>query len=95
MSPGCQDALWEVLPTLQADLLCMAGSLDTKFVALACRMVQAVRSTRSSVVLPSPGEGPGPWGRLHIVPDAGHAVHVEQPATLLTILGAFLDDSAP
>ncbi len=52
----------------------MAGDHDTKFAALARRLVAGI----------------GAVARLSLVPGAGHSAHLEQPAVFLAELRRFL-----
>ena len=72
---GTQAPLWARLAELTMPVTLLAGAEDTKFVALAERMAAAI----------------GPHARLHVVADAGHAVHLEQPDATLALIDAALD----
>lgn len=71
---GSQDPSWHKLSTLAMPVLVVAGSLDEKFAALGARMADAI----------------GANATLALVPDAGHAAHLEQPAAFLSILRPWL-----
>lgn len=73
---GTQDPpLWDRLTEVQARTLVLAGSKDEKFTALGRRLA----------------EGVGPRARFGLVPDAGHAAHLERPDRFLSIVRAWLD----
>ena len=87
MSPGLAPDLWAELrasPQPQGGaprpLLLVAGALDSKFVAAATAMAAAA--------------GPGFASRVSLVPDCGHAVHLEAPEALVLLLGSFLRGAA-
>jgi 2-succinyl-6-hydroxy-2,4-cyclohexadiene-1-carboxylate synthase len=71
---GSQDPLWDRLGRLDMPVLAMAGGLDTKFTAEAERLVVTIGSNAS----------------LAIVPDAGHAAHLERPNEFLAIVRPWL-----
>ena len=71
---GSQDPSWHKLHRLPMPVLVLAGERDTKFAALAERMAQAI----------------GDNATLALVPDAGHAAHLEQPEAFLAILRPWL-----
>ncbi len=71
---GTQDPSWPRLAELEMPILVVAGELDTKFSALAERMHDAI----------------GANATLVIVPDAGHAAHLEQPDAFLSALRPWL-----
>src|SRR5690606_30457724 len=71
---GSQLPLWDRLPELAMPVLVVAGQRDAKFAALAERMAAAIGDNAS----------------LALVPDAGHAAHLEQPAAFLGILRPWL-----
>jgi 2-succinyl-6-hydroxy-2,4-cyclohexadiene-1-carboxylate synthase len=75
---GAQEPLWERLPGLSVPTLVMAGSLDTKFCALAHRMAVAI----------------GPHARVEVLPGAGHAAHLEQPEAFADAVLRFVDERA-
>jgi len=72
---GTQAPLWDRLGALTMPVLVVAGVLDVRFAAVGTRMVSAI----------------GPNARLALVPGAGHACHLQQPALTARIVGAFLD----
>lgn len=75
---GAQDSLWPRLASLSMPVLVLAGSLDTKFVALGGQLVDAI----------------GANADLELVPGAGHPAHLEQPAGFASAVMAFLDRPA-
>ncbi len=60
---GAQDVLWDRARGLGVPLLVLAGGRDAKFVAIG--RASPARS--------------GPTATFEIIPDAGHAAHLEQP----------------
>jgi 2-succinyl-6-hydroxy-2,4-cyclohexadiene-1-carboxylate synthase len=79
LGTGAQEPLWDRLPTLRPPVLLVAGELDAKFAAIAGQMAAAV----------------GPRARVALVPEAGHAVHLERPAELAALVEDFLDAGRP
>ncbi len=71
---GAQDPSWDRLNRLSMPVLLMAGERDEKFAALAERMAAAI----------------GASATLALVPDAGHAAHLEQPEAFLALLRPWL-----
>jgi len=71
---GSQEPLWERLGELSMPVLVLAGAEDVKFAALGRRLVEAVGSDAV----------------LALVPEAGHAAHLEQPAAFVALLRAWL-----
>ena len=71
---GSQDPLWSRLHALDMPVLVVAGADDAKFSAEATRLVASI----------------GDNARLELIPDAGHAAHLEQPATFSTVLRRWL-----
>jgi 2-succinyl-6-hydroxy-2,4-cyclohexadiene-1-carboxylate synthase len=71
---GSQEPSWDELGRLDMPVLVLAGALDEKFAALGERMTTAV----------------GPNATLALVPDAGHAAHLEQPEEFLAVLRPWL-----
>jgi 2-succinyl-6-hydroxy-2,4-cyclohexadiene-1-carboxylate synthase len=74
---GQQEPLWERLSSLSMPVLVIAGELDSKYVALARRLVESIGSNAS----------------LQIIERAGHACHLEQPQAFLRIVQPFLAES--
>jgi 2-succinyl-6-hydroxy-2,4-cyclohexadiene-1-carboxylate synthase len=71
---GAQDPLWSRLRGLAMPVLVVAGARDPAFCDLASAMVSAI----------------GPNAELELVPDAGHAVHLERPEAFLAVVEPFL-----
>jgi pimeloyl-ACP methyl ester carboxylesterase len=74
LGTGVQEPLWDRLAGLRPPALLVAGERDPKFTALARRMAAAI----------------GPTARVAVVVGAGHAVHLERPATLAALVEEFL-----
>lgn len=73
MGTGAQPSYWDHLGALRCRVLLVAGTLDTKFAAIAARMAAAI-----------------PNADLALIPDAGHAVHLERPDHFLSCVCQFL-----
>lgn len=71
---GRQEPLWHRLPELDMPVLLVVGERDEKFTALAERMQDAI----------------GDNADLVVVPDAGHAVHLERPDAFADVVRPFL-----
>lgn len=71
---GSQDPLWDRVHRLSMPVLVTAGERDEKFTALAHRLATSI----------------GDNATVAIIPDAGHAAHLEQPATFIRTLRAWL-----
>jgi len=71
---GSQDPLWDRLARIEVPVLVVAGEDDAKFRAEASRLVSCIGSNAT----------------LSLIPDAGHAAHLEQPAAFLSTLRGFL-----
>jgi 2-succinyl-6-hydroxy-2,4-cyclohexadiene-1-carboxylate synthase len=72
---GSQTPLWNQLPALAGrPTLIIAGERDEKYAAIAARLGDAI----------------GASARLHVLPGAGHAGHLEQPDRFLEVVTAFL-----
>jgi 2-succinyl-6-hydroxy-2,4-cyclohexadiene-1-carboxylate synthase len=69
---GTQEPLWDRLASLAMPVLVLAGEQDERFAAVGRRMATAI----------------GPNAAFAVVPDAGHAAHLEQPQ----IFGRLLRD---
>ena len=67
---GTQQSLWDTLSTLLMPVLLIAGAHDEAFCQHARRMHELIGSNAT----------------LHIVQDAGHSVHLEQPQTTAQIV---------
>jgi 2-succinyl-6-hydroxy-2,4-cyclohexadiene-1-carboxylate synthase len=71
---GHQDPLWDRLPDLAMPVLVVVGDLDVKFAGLGRQMADAI----------------GGNAELVLIPDAGHACHLEQPEAFCAVLATFL-----
>lgn len=71
---GSQDPSWHKLHRLDMPVLVVAGERDEKFTRLAERL----------------SAGIGANATLAVVPDAGHAVHLEQPERFLAVIRPWL-----
>jgi 2-succinyl-6-hydroxy-2,4-cyclohexadiene-1-carboxylate synthase len=76
---GAQEPLWSRLHGLAMPVLVVAGAEDAVFCDLAEAMVTAIGSN----------------AELALVPDAGHAVHLERPQAFLAVVEPFLGRSGP
>jgi len=72
---GTQAPLWVRLHELDMAVLVVAGATDERYGDIGRRMVEAI----------------GPNASLALVPEAGHACHLERPATTVEIIEAFFD----
>jgi 2-succinyl-6-hydroxy-2,4-cyclohexadiene-1-carboxylate synthase len=72
---GAQASLWPRLAELAMPVLAVAGALDERFAAIAERMAAAI----------------GPNAEVALVPDAGHAAHLERPEAFLQLARTWLD----
>ena len=73
LGTGAQEPLWDRLGELAVPVLLVAGQGDAKFAALAGRMAAAI----------------GPNASVELVPEAGHAAHLEQPDAFCDLLHRF------
>lgn len=71
---GSQDPLWDRLHRIDAPVLVVAGERDEKFSAAGRRLVESI----------------GANAELALVPGAGHAAHLEDPAAFLAVLRPWL-----
>lgn len=71
---GAQEPLWDQLGRLEMPVLVTAGALDTRFAGLAERMAAAI----------------GANATVSLIPDAGHAAHLEQPEAFVAVLRGWL-----
>ena len=71
---GSQDPLWDRLAEIDVPVLLVAGQDDERYVDIALR-------TRAAI---------GPGTELSLITDAGHSVHLEQPARFAGALRAWL-----
>jgi len=70
LGQGAQPSLWHRLPELQMPVLLVTGAYDRKYRDLASTMAAAI----------------GDNARTVTVSEAGHALHLEQPAALAALL---------
>ena len=70
LGTGTQEPLWDRLGELAMPVLLVAGERDAKFAALAGRMASAI----------------GPNAAVELVPEAGHAAHLERPDAFCALL---------
>jgi 2-succinyl-6-hydroxy-2,4-cyclohexadiene-1-carboxylate synthase len=70
LGTGTQEPLWSRLHELAMPVLVLAGARDEKFVALGQRLAVTI----------------GDNARFEVVPDAGHAAHLEQPHAFVALL---------
>ena len=76
MGTGSQEPLWRRLDDLTMPVLVVAGDRDDKFAEQALHL----------------GGWIGPTAELGLIPDAGHACHLEQPEAFLGLLLPFLEE---
>jgi 2-succinyl-6-hydroxy-2,4-cyclohexadiene-1-carboxylate synthase len=76
LGQGAQEALWHRLGDLEPPLLPVAGTLDDKYVDIAFEMARAV----------------GPDTHPLLIGGAGHAVHLEQPDSVASLLRRVVHD---
>jgi 2-succinyl-6-hydroxy-2,4-cyclohexadiene-1-carboxylate synthase len=76
---GVQAPVWDRLPELAMPVLAMAGALDERFAAIATRMAAAI----------------GPNAEVALVPQAGHAAHLERPEPFIALVRAWLARQGP
>lgn len=74
---GAQEPLWSRLHDLAMPVLVVAGAKDAAFCDRARAMVRAIGSN----------------AELALIPDAGHAVHLERPEAFLAAVEPFLERS--
>jgi len=74
MGPGTQEPLFRRLDELTMPVLVVAGELDDRFTEQALHL----------------GGWIGPTAQLVLVPDAGHACHLENPEAFLDLVVPFL-----
>jgi 2-succinyl-6-hydroxy-2,4-cyclohexadiene-1-carboxylate synthase len=75
---GAQRPLWDRLAELSMPVLLLTGGRDTKFTAIAQRMAGLIGANASHL----------------LVPDAGHAAHLEQPHATARALREWLGSRA-
>lgn len=71
---GAQQPLWAALHTLEMPVLAVAGERDDAFAARAEEIVAAI----------------GPNAEVALIPDAGHAAHLEAPEEFVAVVRPFL-----
>ncbi len=71
---GAQQPLWDRLGNIDVPVLVVAGELDAKYRALAHRLVESI----------------GDNAELAVVPDAGHACHLEAPTVFQKLVQQWL-----
>ena len=71
---GTQESLWSRLSEISCPVVTITGEHDTKFTAIAGRMTSSFTSPAEHVV----------------VPGCGHAVHLERPAAVASIIDSFV-----
>ena len=74
LGTGTQEPLWDRLSALTMPVLVVAGQRDEKFTALGQRLVDTI----------------GDNATLALVPDAGHACHLEEPDGFVEVVRPFL-----
>ena len=74
LGAGVQEPLWDRLPELAMPVLVVAGERDEKYVATAQATAGAI----------------GANADVALVPDAGHAAHLERPDAFLAVVRPFL-----
>jgi len=75
---GAMEPLWDRVGAIDAPSLVLAGGRDAKFAALAGRLADAIGANASA----------------DLVPDAGHAAHLEAPDAVISRVRALLDRGA-
>ncbi|GAB2248413.1 hypothetical protein Droror1_Dr00008295 [Drosera rotundifolia] len=81
LSIGRQPSLWDELKHLKTSLLFIVGEKDTKFKKIMLDVCSNLR------------EGVDPKEEMHegiVVPDCGHAVHLENPLAVVSLARQFL-----
>jgi 2-succinyl-6-hydroxy-2,4-cyclohexadiene-1-carboxylate synthase len=76
LGPGTQEPLWDRLGELEPPLVPVAGTLDEKYVDIAFEMARAVGRDVHPV----------------LIGGAGHAVHLEQPEAVASLLRRVVHD---
>lgn len=76
LGTGSQEPLWHRLSEPRMPVVLVAGERDEKFVAIARRMVAEM----------------GPNARTVFLPDAGHAVNLDQPALCAELVREVMDE---
>lgn len=78
--------MWEDLKSCTAPLLIIAGEKDGKFKKIAQEMLHELGSSTMSKV-----NGKSEKCQMVVVPDSGHAVHLENPLACIRALRQFLE----
>ncbi|XP_062219458.1 protein PHYLLO, chloroplastic isoform X3 [Phragmites australis] len=86
-SVGRQRPLWEDLKHLKRPLLIVAGEKDKKFKEISQQMCREIRNYSE---FGSDGGNGNDLCELIIIPDSGHAVHVENPLPLVRAVRKFV-----
>ena len=71
---GSQDSLWDSLGSLEMPVLLVVGANDPKFRVINEEMCEAI----------------GNNAQMHVIPDAGHSAHMEQPDTVAALIADFI-----
>ncbi|KAL6634634.1 hypothetical protein ACP70R_027305 [Stipagrostis hirtigluma subsp. patula] len=86
-SIGRQKSLWEDLKQLKRPLLIVAGDKDIKFKDISQKMYKEIANHSECG---SDGRNENKLCEMIIIPDSGHAVHVENPLPLVRAVRKFL-----
>ncbi|KAL6899311.1 hypothetical protein ACP4OV_005969 [Aristida adscensionis] len=86
-SIGRQKSLWEDLKHLKSPILIVAGEKDIKFKDISQKMY---REITNSLRYGADGRYGKELCEMMIIPDSGHAVHVENPLPLVRAVRKFL-----
>lgn len=73
LSPGAQKPLWDRLRELQQPVLIVAGQRDPQYTAIAADMARRI----------------GDNAEVHMVPATGHAIPMERPEAIATLLAGW------
>ncbi|CAL5021226.1 unnamed protein product [Urochloa decumbens] len=87
LSVGRQKSLWEDLKHLKRPILIVAGEKDTKFKDISEKMCSEITQNGECG---SDGRDGNELCDMIIIPDSGHAVHVENPLPLVRAVRTFL-----
>ncbi|CAN6273232.1 unnamed protein product [Urochloa humidicola] len=87
LSVGRQRSLWEDLKHLRRPILIVAGEKDTKFKDISAKMYSEITQHGECG---SGGRDGNELCDMIIIPDSGHAVHVENPLPLVRAVRKFL-----